>query len=180
MSLKPTNTVRLTTQDDKEAPKELLIIGESLGVTAEDFSVFARETIHRIFKKLIFDKNAPAPQLPASEKPQSDIPTDSLSLQERAKQNPALKEALENINQPLPPPPCHYLAKGYTDKKTGITYIFCNGEKMPLTVCMNLYERHRAKNKQCIPQNIKAQQKKKFEQKYLRHPKVDWDTNPWG
>jgi hypothetical protein len=131
-------------------------------------------------EKYVLNKNSPAVNSPASEKPQSDIPTNSLSLQERAKQNPALKEALENINQPLPPPPCHYLAKGYIDKKTGITYIFCNGEKMPLTVCMNLYERHRAKNKQCIPQNIKAQQKKKFEQKYLRHPKVDWDTNPWG
>lgn len=67
------------------------------------------------------------------EQPQSDVPLEAPSLQERAKTNPALAEALKNIQEPskaLPIPPCNFASKEtWIDPKTKIQYVFCRHPK---------------------------------------------------
>lgn len=108
MSEEMPDTLRITTKDDKTCPKELIALSEYLGIKNGEFSEKAREVIHRLYKSLILDKNSLSPQLPTGEQPKSDIPTTNPSLEQRAQTNPALKQALENIKRPTPPPPCNY------------------------------------------------------------------------
>ena len=114
------------------------------------------------FKKLILNKSSPAPNSPIGEQVKSDVPLTQPSLSERAKNDPALKEFLENINRPLPPPPCNYVAKGGIDPKTQLQYVFCDNPKrskgkplqIALTVCQKCWERKEWVKKH-KPKNIK-------------------------
>lgn len=85
----------------------------------------------------------------AVSQPQSDVSTTQPSLQERAKTNPVLKELIENVNKPLPPPPCPFCSQGYIDQKTQIQYVFCDHVTkrhprsgfIPFKACLKCWER---------------------------------------
>jgi|YelNatPaOPRAMG01_1025707.scaffolds.fasta_scaffold27407_6 hypothetical protein len=91
----------------------------------------------------------PMESLPKA-KAQSDVSLSSESLKERAEKNPMLKEALEKIKEPTPPPPCNYCSKGYFDNKRG-QIVYCDDPKrrgkskepieISIEACLKCWER---------------------------------------
>ena len=159
------DTARLVTSTDKTASKELLAIGELLGVSEGDFSDRARETIHRLFKKLILDKSSLAPNsLNGEQKPQvnktpeqilydqylkdtSDINFDKIP-KNGENPEPKAESSLLSPLQWVQDHTCHYRAV-VNDK--GKFIIYCDTKKIPLEVCMTRQKRYIFMQKKCQP-----------------------------
>jgi hypothetical protein len=99
----------------------------------------------------LYSNSLPSNSPSGEQKPvvNSDVSTTEPSLEERAKTNPALKEWLENVNKPLPPPPCPFCSKGYTDEKTKLQFVYCDHVTkrhpksgfIPFQACLKCWER---------------------------------------
>jgi len=123
------------------------------------------DAFREYFKKVIFNKDS---LVTSNQQVKSDVETSNPSLKERMEKNPAKEEFIKRINEPLPPPPCPYVAKDtYIDPKTGLQYVFCDNPKrrgkcgkptaIPLTVCQKCWERREwvRERKKKIPKQIK-------------------------
>jgi hypothetical protein len=169
------DNARLVTSKDKTCPKELLALGELVGVSKGDFSERARETTHRLFKKLILDKLSPAAQSPTGEqKPQSDIPTTIPNLLDPSLPKETLearKELLEACKRQelhqLKPPDCPFCAK-ISDTEIECGKVLRKGKKpmlMSTSSCWACYER-----REYVKRKVEKQKENEAEQKRTQSP----------
>lgn len=132
------DNARLATATDKTAPKELLALGELVQVTEGDFSERARETIHRLFKKLILNNSLPAVLSPTGEQ----LPT--VETETALETESPLAFAQEH--------PCPYRTLGNVKGNAAETQVLCaETDKLPLAACITRQKRYLHFEHSCQP-----------------------------